>query len=273
MHDLRLCRFITSCAILVTLTACLQITDNRSLPVDVTPLGATSTHTIVWFPPTDIPTMTPIPATLTPTPEQKSNLGEVIASDDFTRPGIWLLGRFDGGSIALGLTEMTLAVSAPGGVLTSFRQEPTLSNFYIEVTASPNLCIGRDAYGLVVRAGNATDFYVFLLSCDGQVRAERDRISEHIALQDWIPVSGKVTPDIGGSTRIGVWAYGSEMRFFVNDVYQFTVSDPAFPRGLVGLHAHASSASALTVNFSALEVRAIIGKPVFPATPTPEASK
>ncbi|MBN2257687.1 MAG: hypothetical protein JW704_07670 [Anaerolineaceae bacterium] len=273
MFELRTTRLFLACLPLLILAACLQVSDGGQLSMQDTPPGVTETPTIVGFPATETPTNTPLPATMTPTPEQKTNLGRIIVADDFTRPGLWLLGRFNDGSIAFGLNEMTLAVSAPKGILTSFRQEPTLPNFYIEVTASPNLCVAQDAYGLVVRAGNVSDFYAFLLSCDGQVRAERDKISERIPLKDWKPASGKVTPDIGGSTRLGVWAYGNEMRFFVNGVYQFTVLDPAFPRGLVGLHAHASGASVLTVNFSDLQVWEISGIPVLQATLTPRGSE
>ena len=102
---------------------------------------------------------------------------------------------------------------------------------------------------------------------------ERDKISESIALQDWKYVNGPVTPDIGGSIRLGVWAYGRELRFFVNDVYQFSVSDPAFPRGLIGLYAHSAGSTALTVNFSNLVVREISGVPALPATPTPRQAE
>lgn len=257
----------------ILLSACLKVSDRSQLPSDGTPTAASSTTTIVWFPPTDTPTTTPIPATLTPTPEQKPNLGDVIVSDDFNQPAMWLLGRFDDGVIALGVNELALAVSTPGGKLTTFRQEPTLTDFYYEVSASPNLCTNGDAYGLVIRAVNNMDFYAFLLSCSGQARVERDRISESITLQDWTYVFGPVTPDIGGKTRLGVWAHGREMRFFINDTYQFTVSDPTFPRGLIGLQARSAGSTALTVNFSNLIIREFSGIPVMPATPTPSVSE
>jgi hypothetical protein len=254
---------------LLCLTACLPAPAGNQTPAVTTPLEPTPTATIVWFPATDTPTITPIPATPTATPEQKPNVGGLIVSDDFTHPGAWLLGRFDEGVIALGINELALAISSPGGKLVSFRQEPTLTNFYFEVTASPNLCSGADAYGLVVRARNNTDYYAFLLSCSGQVRMERDKISESIPLQEWTYALGPVTPDIGGSSRLGVWVYGNEMRFFVNEVYQFSVSDPAFPRGLVGLYARSAGSTAMTVNFSNLIIHEIVGIPSLPVTPTP----
>jgi hypothetical protein len=265
--------FLILLVIPLILAACLQVSEGSQLPPGDSQATTTSTATIVWFPATDTPTITPIPATPTPTPEQKPNLGDVIASDDFTRPAMWLLGRFDDGVIALGVSELALAVSAPGGKLTTFRQEPTLTDFYYEVSASPNLCTGGDAYGLIIRAVNNTDFYAFLLSCSGQVRVERDRVSESIVLHDWTYAVGPVTPDIGGITRLGVWAYGRELRFFINDVYQFSISDPTFSRGLIGLQARSAGSTAMTINFSALIIREISGIPVLPLTPTPAASE
>jgi hypothetical protein len=273
MSGHRVYPFLTLLLIPIILSACLQVSSDNQLSSAGIPTAVISTATIVWFPPTDTPTITPIPATLTPTPEQRPNLGSVVASDDFTRPGLWLIGRFDDGVVALGVNELALAVSTPGGKLTTFRQEPTLTDFYFEVSASPNLCTNGDAYGLVIRATNDTDFYTFLLSCSGQVRVERDRVSESIVLQDWTYVLGPVTPDIGGKTRLGVWAYGREFRFFVNDVYQFSVSDPTFPRGLIGLQARSAGSTAVTVNFSDLIIREIIGIPILPVTPTPSISE
>jgi hypothetical protein len=257
----------------VLLAACLPMSGENQLPSDGSPTAATSTTTFVWFPPTDTPTITPIPATLTPTLEQKPNLGDIIIRDDFTQPAKWQLGRFDDGVIAFGTGELALAVSSPGGKLTTFRQEPTLTDFYYEVSASPNLCTDGDAYGLVIRAVNNTDFYAFLLSCSGQVRMERDRVSERIVLKDWTYAIGPVTPDIGGKTRLGVWAYGSELRFFINDVFQFSISDPTFPRGLIGLQARSAGVTALTVNFSNLIIREILGIPVLLQTPTPPGTE
>ena len=268
----RLMKVFLSSVSLIVLVACIQLPGINPPPVDSTQ-EASATPTIIWFPPTDTPTLTPIPATLTPTLEQKPNLSNVLLIDDFTQPAVWLLGRFDGGSIALGLNEISLAISIPEAALASFRQEPTFSNFYYEVTASPNLCVGRDAYGLVFRANSVTDYYAFLLSCDGMVRMERDKASERIPLQDWVPVAGQVTPDIGGASRLGVWAFGREMRFFVNGIYQFVVIDPAFPRGLIGFYARSAGINALTVNFSKLEVREISGIATIQTTPNPSSSK
>lgn len=249
-------------------SACLPIPGGSHPDVIVASTEPSMTPTTVWFPPTDTPMPTDIPATITPTVEQRPGIGRIIFEDVFNKPALWLLGRFDGGSIALGLNEITLATSSPKAVLVTFRQEPTLSDFYAEVSISPNLCTGQDAYGLAYRAGNFTDYYAFLLSCNGQVQVERDKRSERIPLQEWSPVVGPVTSDIGGVIRLGVWAQGREMRFFVNGNYQFSVDDPSFPRGLIGLMVRSAGDSAMTANFSNLVVYEI-GALSIQSTPQP----
>jgi hypothetical protein len=47
------------------------------------------------------------------------------------------------------------------------------------------------------------------------------------------------------------------MRFFVNDEYQFTVSDPLLPAGSLGVFARSAGDMDVTVSFTDLIVRDI----------------
>jgi hypothetical protein len=44
------------------------------------------------------------------------------------------------------------------------------------------------------------------------------------------------------------------MRFFINDQYQFSVSDPLFPSGAIGVFVRSAGETAVTVSFSDLDV-------------------
>ena len=70
-------------------------------------------------------------------------------------------------------------------------------------------------------------------------------------------MSGAYPPGAPNIIRLGAWAVGSEMRFFVNDQYQFTIKDPLLLGGYVGVFARSKSDFALTVNFSELVVREV----------------
>jgi hypothetical protein len=100
----------------------------------------TLTPTTVWFPAT--PTRTPLPTAVhivTPTVDLSPRYGALILDNDFSVAQEWSLGRSQTGSIALGVNELTLAVSKERGYLYSLYQEHTFGDFYTEITASPSI--------------------------------------------------------------------------------------------------------------------------------------
>jgi hypothetical protein len=215
---------------------------------------ATPTATVIWFPPTDTPT--PFPTlNNSPTLElQKPSGGDMIFSDDFSDPSQWLLGQTETTSIALGNNALTLALDQPGAYLYTLRDNPTLTDFYLEVTASPSLCRGEDEYGLLLRVSEVLDFYRFSLYCDGSVRLDKyynGRASSPVPKN----LSGSVPPGAPSSSRLAVWAKGKEMRFYVNGEYQFDLKDPTLLQGNLGFFIRSAGDNAVTISFSDLTVR------------------
>jgi len=131
-----------------------------------------------------------------------------------------------------------------------------LRDFYLEITASPSLCRDADEYGLLLRASSLRDFYRFSLSCDGQVRLDRLVNGTASSPQPWT-LSGAFPPGAPSISRLAIWAKEKEMRFFVNEEYQFTVSDPMLPSGSIGVFARSAGDNAVTINFSELIIREI----------------
>ena len=212
----------------------------------------TPTPTVVWFPPTETPT----PFTFhepSPTPEMRPGIGDLLLEDDFSDPAPWLLGQSSKGTVALGGGELTLAIVQPRAYLFSTRTEPTFDDFYAEITASPSLCAGQDEYGMLFRVGSPGDFYRFSLSCDGQVRLDRVTGGTAGSPQPWLR-SASVPAGAPGISRLGVWAVGPELHFFVNDAFQFAVHDRYLARGLIGVFARSAGENAVTVSFSELRV-------------------
>jgi len=236
------------------LVACIPQVASPPPPPTSTPVPATQTPTptIIWFPPTA--TYTPFPTlVITPTVDVQPLFGELIFSDNFTQPTTWTLGQTASTSMALGVEELTLAIDQPGGYLYSLRGGTDLSDFYLEITASPSLCKGQDEYGLLLRVSPNLDFYRFSLTCDGQVRL--DKYFQGKASSPKAPdYSGAVPPGAPSSSRLGVWASGKEMRFYVNGEYQFTVRDPSLLAGGLGAFIRSNGENAVTVSFSDLDV-------------------
>ncbi len=225
----------------------------------------------VWFPPTETPTSAP---TITPRPTEnyKPGVAGPVLEDDFSSETGWRTGALANGRIAFGVNELTLAVSAPKGMLASLRERELPADSYLEITARAALCKPSDIYGVLVRASSERDGYRLLATCSGSLRLERLRNGEVALMQDWTP-SGELPQGGLLPVTLGVWSLGRELRVFVNGVYQFGARDPVFESGQVGVYARASGDGPLTVSFSNLRVYrldpALIPTATPPPSPTP----
>lgn len=234
---------------LFSLLACMPVNLAEPTETPVPSETATPTPTIVWFPPSATATQLSVP-TYTGTPDMSPGIGRVIREDDFSDEEVWDVAVSDSGSATISRNRLTLVVKS-SYYLASMRRELPLSDFYAEITARPSLCRGEDNYGLVVR-GVGSSFYRFVLACDGMIRAERISGGTRSPLQEPIP-SGDA-PGAPGEVRMGIWAVGSEMRLFLNGRYQFSVVEPSFPSGALGVFVRSTGETPVTVTFSDLAV-------------------
>jgi len=243
--------------ILIGISGCTPVFANDPTPEEFPPPipSDTTTPTIVWFPPT--PTYTPFPTmVVTPTVDIRPQVGEILFTDNFRDGSLWTLAESATSSVALGQNEVTLALSQPGAYIFSLRQNPILSDFYLEITAMPSICQGKDEYGILFRVSPSLDFYRFSLSCDGYIRLDRF-VNGRASSPYPSTISGAVPPGAPSFSLIGVWARGKEMHFYVNDEYQFTIRDPSITSGSIGVFARSVGENAVTVSFSDLVVHSV----------------
>ena len=233
------------------------------------------TATIIWFPATA--TWTPYPTVeASATPQMFPGLGEQIYQDDFSDLKTWSLAKPQSNgsnSIILDRNRLTLAVNEPPAVLFSINNKLALTDFFAEVTVSVNRCFGPDAYGLLFRTATGAYTYRYLLNCSGNARVEQTRNGRTLPLQDWVP-SGDAPAAAPGLVKMGVWTAGSEMRFFLNGHYQFSVIDPLFKSGSLGVFANSISPDGLNIDFSNLTIYSVAYSSPTPTTtpsktPTP----
>ncbi len=258
-------------ALAITLTGCLPETPSPTplLPTPTVTQTPTGTATIVWFPPTK--TFTPAPTRyVSPTTDPRPAVGAALLEDPFTDQKSWFTGRTAIGSIAYGKGELTLAVSTARGALLSLRKTPSLGNFYLTVDALPSLCRDEDSYGLLLRASSNQDYYRLALTCSGRLRLERLKGAKIVVLQDWVSC-GQIPPGGMMRSQVGVFAQGQELRIFINGEYQFSVRDPVWESGMLGVFARSSGETPLTVSFSNLVVYTVgSGRILSSPTPAPK---
>lgn len=228
-------------------------------PIVITPVFTsatvtpTPTATIDWFPASATPTLRVLP-TNTPPADLRPGLGSILVEDDFSDPASWDTARSNDGSAIIENGQLTLA--SQGGVyMTSLRRDLILTAHYAEITARPNLCRGDDTYGLLVRA-SAVYYYRFGLSCSGTVFMDRLSAGTKLSMQKPIP-SGDAPPGAPGEVRIGIWAVGPEMRLFLNGRYQFSISEPSYPSGTIGVFVNAAGDTPMVVSYSDLTIQKV----------------
>ena len=253
---MKLTTFCNGTLLLVLLTACsglLPAPTETSTPI---PLTETPTTTIVWFPATNTPSPFPTQMRL-PTPEQRPGLGQLLFSDTFDQPGLWNTSTSDRASASVERNRLLLSISGTGPLsIISLRSQPVLTDFYAEASVKLSLCGSADQYGMIFRAASSDSDYRFTVRCDGQERLERLISGSNMPLNNWLP-SGDAPLAAPAEVKIGVWAAGSEMRFFLNDTLQFSLRDPLLRAGTLGFFAYASGADPITVAFSDLSVYSV----------------
>jgi len=230
---------------------------SESLPiVSPIPLG-TVTPTVIWFPPTltDTPVVL---STLPPTPDQRPGIGEVLFKDDFTNTSNWLgQMRQARSSVTLEEKSLTIAITQPKTQLSSIHSQLALTDFYLEITTIANLCSDQDEYGLILRMNSNADLFRFTLSCNGQVRLARVYQGKTSFPQPWM-FSGAVPRGAPGQSRLGVWALGKEMRFFINDEFQFAIQASNSTTGQIGIFARAAGENPISITFSDLVIYKVL---------------
>jgi len=221
----------------------------------ITPTGIL-TSTEVWFPATA--TNTPTPEVIpTITPDIHPGIGNKIYHENFQESGNWITGNSGQGTIAIANNEISLAITQPRGYLTSYLDSHIFDDFYVEIVAAPSLCGGTDEYGLLIRYNSPVDFYRFSLSCDGRTRLDKLSGGTASSPQPWL-YSTSIPGASPSLSIIGVWVLGNEMRFFINDEYQFSINDQAMTTGSIGVFTRSGGENAVTVSFSDLIVYEII---------------
>jgi len=240
-------------SLLLVLNACIVTPAPVIIPDTATPT-ITATASPVWFPPTFTPSPLPQP-NVTPTPDPRPGIGELLLEDDFSDDEAWsTVNSFDA-VVSVSDGEIHLSLNDDHDILLTTRSEPVFVDFYAEITASASFCRGDDEYGFVVRAGD-DGHYRFAISCDGRAKVDRllgDSVSRQAG---WLqnPVVPSTAPS---SVRLGVWARGGQIHFFVNDVYLLSVNDTQLWKGTLGVFVHTSGERDVSVNFADLRVWAV----------------
>lgn len=180
--------------------------------------------------PSKTPELTPTPTpiqTPTPTPEADPRviLGKPVWGaifEDGTQT--WYQYDHSNGRAEVRDNKLVLTSYKANGYDNWSMSYPPMTDFYLELrfTTGPE-CSGKDRYGILFRAPDSTQGYLFNVSCDGSYQVRLWNGQEFTQLIGWIVdehiISG---PEV--EHRLGVWAEGDQYRLYVNgfQVGEFT---------------------------------------------------
>lgn len=216
------------------------------------------TPTVIWFPPTETPVVTPT-RELTPTPGVMAELGEILYQDPFISSEGWSLPQNERGQINIGNGEMNIIINETDSYFAGIREKPDASEFYAEITANPVLCSARDEYGLLFSVYGNDQYYRFALSCSGEMRLDRLTAGGITVLYPWTR-NASVPSGAPSVTKLAVLVIGGEIHLYINGESPFSITDQQNTYGSFGVYARSVGETAMTVSFSDFIVREVLPK-------------
>jgi hypothetical protein len=201
------------------------------------------------------PTITQTPSFTPPADDPRLTLGSPYYRTDFPDGTNWYL--YDDSDVSFAVVDHKFVMTAKnanafdGWTLTAWK----LTNYYLEMTATPDTCSGRDRYGLVVGvpypANNPS--YLLKFACDGSYsfgyfdNTEAD-VKFHY-LKDWTK-SSYIFAGAGQTNRMGFMAQGTHLSLYANGHFLSDLNQPSFGEGRFGLFVGAVNTANFTVRVS-----------------------
>jgi hypothetical protein len=248
------------CLVVLILAACLRLED--PVPVvspqatNTLPPSPTPTATVVWFPPTDTPAATPT-QDYTPTPEVLVQLGDVIYEDPFLSSEGWTLPETQRGEINIGNGEMNIIINEPGSYFDGFLDQPSVTNFYAEITTNPILCSPVDEYGFLFSVSGINQYLRLAINCSGEVRLDRLDAGSTTLLFPRTRIAS-IPAGALSVTRIAVIVIADQIHIYINGDLISSLEGQINRRGSFGVFGRSSGDTAMTVSFSDFVIREVL---------------
>lgn len=178
----------------------------------------------------------------------------VLYYDDFSPSNIgqWRIEGDDLGSTGINDERITIAVKSPNTIQYTTLEEPTFSDFQLEVDAELIDGAPNSTFGILFRIQESGEFYRFELMNDGHYMIERFGGGDNWIrfVDDWT-ISDSILSG-GVVNRLKVIADGPNMSFYVNDVILTEVTDTSYSDGYIGLDAGTYGSNLTVASFDNL---------------------
>jgi hypothetical protein len=127
---------------------------------------------------------------------------------------------------------------------------PKISDFYLELKGTiGDSCRGKDRYGLIFRAPDPNQGYLFGISCDGYYRVRAWDGKTFTELAGW-QQSEHILTGPNQTNRVGILADGAEFSFYINGHLVAEFRDNTFDKGVFGAYIAAAETPGFTVSIT-----------------------
>ena len=132
---------------------------------------------------------------------------------------------------------------------------PSLSDFYLEMTANSGQCSGLDRYGLVFRSVKSDQDYVgylFGITCDGRYSLRRWNGENFVTIIGWT-ADERIHSGANQTNRIGVYAQGERISLYANSALLEETSDDTYEEGKFGVYVGSVNTPDFTVRVDEID--------------------
>ena len=164
------------------------------------------------------------------------NLGSPDWRDAMDTSSYWYLVDTASTRFSMDEGRLQLPVIDPGGSDEwGLSLRPEVDNFYLQATfITGDTCADADRYGVLLRAPDPSQGYVFGFSCSGRYRLYSWDGETYRGIQEW-RASSAIRTGANQTNILGVWMDGETIRLYANGQLLAEFTDDQFDAGKFGL--------------------------------------
>ena len=181
--------------------------------------------------------------------DPRQRLGDPTWQDTFSNSNNWPL--YEDEHVSMNIQDGRLEMNAFNADKWEswMISRPDIENFYLEASAQPDTCSELDRYGLIARAPQGNQGYLFGFSCDGRYALRKWDGREFTVLIDWT-ASEFILTGAGQTNRLGLMAQGSTLSLYANGYLLAETTDDSYDRGSFGPFVGSANTPNFRVNFT-----------------------
>jgi hypothetical protein len=164
------------------------------------------------------------------------NLGNPDWRDAMDASTYWYLVDTDSTRFSMDESRLQMTVLDPGSSDEwGLSLRPEVDNFYLQATfITGDTCADADRYGVLLRAPDPSQGYVFGFSCSGRYRLYSWDGETYRGIQEWRS-SSAIRAGANQTNVLGVWMDGETIRLYANGQLLAEFTDDQFDAGKFGL--------------------------------------